>query len=227
MNRKLAGSRPMRSHSSSTQPTCSTNFSTGAFAKIPSARRAARRMAGSAPPPIEHRDRRRRRGPDGERREVEDGALVAERLAAPRLREDPQDLVHGHTATARVGTEARELHSGPPEPEAEDQPAVAEKLDRRRILGQAERVVQRREDDACAELDPRRRLGERSADDEERGHVAVIDEVVLGRPDGSEAEPLRLDRQPHRLVVGTRPVGLARSELCAEESEAESHGRRR
>ena len=117
--------------------------------------------------------------------------------------------------------------SGPAEPEAQDQPAVAEQLDGRRVLRQAQRVVHRCEDDAGAELDARRRLRERRADDEERGHVAVIDEVVLGRPDGREAEPLRLDGQADRLVVGTRPVGLARPKLRAEQSEAESHGRRR
>ena len=146
MNRKVDGSRPMRSHSSSTQPTCSTNFSAGAFAKIPSARRAARRIAGSAPPPTSTGIRRRGRGPDGERRQVVDGALVRERLAAPRLRQDPEDLVHGRAATARVGAEPRVLDLGPAEPEAQDQPAVAQQLDGRRILRQAERVVHRGED---------------------------------------------------------------------------------
>ena len=175
----------------------------------------------------EHRDPRRRPGPDGERREVEYGALVGERLAAPRLREDPEDLVHGRAATAGVGAEPGELDVRPSEPEAEDQPSVAEQLDGRCILRQAERVVHRREDDARAELDPRRRLRERRADDEERGHVPVVDEVVLGRPGRREAEPLRLDGQADRLVVGTRPVGLARPKLRAEESEAESHGCRR
>jgi hypothetical protein len=104
---------------------------------------------------------------------------------------------------------------------------VAQQLDRRGILREAERVMHRGEDDARAELDPRGCLGERRPDDEERRHVPVIDEVVLGRPDRREAEPLRLDGQADRLVVGARPVGLARPKLCAEESEAESHGCRR
>ena len=126
--------------------------------------------------------------------------------------EDPQDLVHSRAATAGVGAEAGELGPRPAEPEAQDQPPVAQQLDGRRVLRQAERMVQRREDDARAELDPRRRLGDRRHDHEERGHVPVIDEVVLRRPDGREAETLRLDGQAHRLVVGTRPVRLARAE---------------
>jgi len=60
-------------------------------------------------------------------------------------------------------------------------------------LGQAQRVMHRREDDARADLDPRRCLGERCADHQQRGHVPVIDEVVLRRPDRREAEALRLD----------------------------------
>ena len=169
-------------------------------------------------------DPRRGRRPDGERREVVDSAPVGERLARPCLREDPEDLVHGRAATTGIGAEPGELDLRPAKPETQHQPAVAEQLDGRRVLGQAERVVHRREDDARAELDPGRRLGDRGADHEERRHVPVIDEVVFGRPDGREAEPLRLDGEAHRLVVGARPVGLARAKLCAEESEAESHG---
>ncbi len=217
----------MRAHSSSTQPTCSTNFSTGALAKIPSARRAARRMAGSAPPPTTTGIRLEGVGRTAKRREVVDLAVVRERFAAPGLRQDPEDLVHGRTPPAHVCAEPDELDSGPAQPEAEDQSAMAEQLDGGRILRQAEGVVHRREDDARAELDARRRPCERGADDEERGHVAVIDEVVLGRPDGREAEPLRLDSQANRLVIGPRPVGLAGPKLRAEQSEAESHDRRR
>ena len=169
-------------------------------------------------------DPRRGRGPDGERREVVDRAAVGERLAGPCLREDAQDLIHRRAAATGVGAEPGELDLRPAESEAQDQPPMAEQLDGRRVLGEAERVVQRREDDARPELDPRSRLRDRRTDHEERGHVPVVDEVVLGRPDGREAEPFRLDRQAHRLVVGARPVGLARAKLCAEESEAESHG---
>ena len=215
------------SHSSSTQRTCSTKLldrSVGEDA-VGEARGAADGRLGATAD--QNRDARRGPGPDTERREVVQRALVAERLAAPRLREDPQDLLHRSTAPACVGAEPRELDLRPSEAEAQDQPPVAQQLDRRRILRQAERMVHRGEDDARAELDPRRRLRKRRADDEERGHVPVIDEVVLGRPHRREAEPLRLDRQPDGLVVGARPVGLARPELRAEESEAESHGPRR
>ena len=190
------------------------------------ARGAADRGLGAAAD--EDRDRRRGRRADarasGDRRRAPWWVNGSPVHACGRIRR-----ISSMAAPRRrgVGAEPLELHLRPPEPEAQQQPAVAEQLDRRRILRQAERVVHRREDDARAELDPRGCLGERRADDEQRGHVPVIDEVVLGRPDGREAEPLRLDGEAHRLVVGARPVGLARSKLCAEESEAESHGRGR
>ena len=43
--------------------------------------------------------------------------------------------------------------SDQPSPSPSEQPAVAQQLDRRGVLGQAERVVQRRQDDPSAELD--------------------------------------------------------------------------
>ena len=69
-------------------------------------------------------------------------------------------------------------------------------------------------------------MREGRADDEERGHVPVVDEVVLRRPDRAEAKPLRLDRETDRVVVGARPVRLAGPELRAEESESECHSER-
>ena len=224
MNRNVAGSRPICSHSSCTQRTISTSCGHGDADEDPvgEARGAADR--GLGPAADEDRDRRRRSRPDADGRQVVDGPLVGERLAGPRLREDAQDLVHRGAAAALVGAEAGELDPGPAEPEPEQQPAVAQQLHRRGILGQADRVVQRREDHARRDLDPGGRLRDRRADDEERGHVPVVDEVVLGGPHRGEPEPLRLDRERDRLVVRARPVGLARPELRAEESEAESHG---
>ncbi len=163
----------------------------------------------------QHGDPRGRGRPDGQCRQVVDGAGVGERFAAPGLRQDLQDLCHRRATTAGIGAESFVFDLGPAEPEPQHQPTVAQELDGRGVLGQAERVMERREDDARPEFDPRGRLCERRADDEQRGHVAVVDEMVFGRPDRGEPEPLGLDRQPrssrHRHASSrSRPVEAVR-----------------
>ena len=79
---------------------------------------------------------------------------MGERLAAPRLRQDPKGLLHRRAATAHVGAQPGVLDLRPAEPEPERESPVAQQLDRRRVLREAQRVMHRREDDAGADLDP-------------------------------------------------------------------------
>ena len=79
---------------------------------------------------------------------------MGERLATPCLRQDPKGLLHRGTATAHVGAQSGVLDLRPAEPEPEHESAVAQQLDRRRVLRQAQRVMHRREQDAGADLDP-------------------------------------------------------------------------
>ena len=134
-----------------------------------------------------------------------------------------REVACASAAPAGVGAQPGELDLDPAEADAQRQPAMAQQLDRGRVLGQADRVVHRREDHAGADLDRRGRLRDRRAHHEQRGHVPVIDEVVLRGPHGAEPEPFRLDGERDGLVVRACPVGLARPELGAEESEAKSH----
>ena len=91
---------------------------------------------------------------DGQRRQLVDRALVGERLAAPRLGQDPEDLLHRRAATVHVGAQPGVLDLRPAQPQPEREPAVAQQLDGRGILGEAQRVMHRREEDAGADLDP-------------------------------------------------------------------------
>ena len=102
----------------------------------------------------EDRDPGRGRRTDGQRRQPVDLSLVGERLAAPRLRQDPEDLLHRRAATAHVGAQPGVLDLRPAQPQPEHEPAVAQQLDGRRVLGEAQRVVHRGEDDAGPDLDP-------------------------------------------------------------------------
>ena len=107
--------------------------------------------------------------------------------------------------------------------DAECQPAASCSIDGRRLLRERVRMSRIRRHHGRAQLDARRRLRERGADDEERGHVPVVHEVVLGRPYRREAKPFRLDTKLDRLVLGAGPVRLAGPELRAEKSKADSH----
>ena len=102
----------------------------------------------------EDRDPGRWRRTHRECRELMDLSLVRERLAAPCLRQDPEGLLHRRAAMAHVGAQPGVLDLRPAEPEPEHQSTVAQQLDGRGVLREAQRVMHRREDDAGADLDP-------------------------------------------------------------------------
>ena len=103
-------------------------------------------------------------------------------------------------------------------------PPVRDQIDGRGVLREPERVVQRREQDGRPDVDALRRLRDRRGHDEQRRHVPVVHEVMLGDPDGVEAVPLggdtALDGVAVDVGVGTRIVGRV---LARDESVAESH----
>ena len=89
----------------------------------------------------------------------------------------------------------------PAAPDAEDQPAVAELVDRRRLLGQPQRMAQRQHLDGDADLDAPGARGDRAGDAERRRQQrAPRLEMQLGQPHHVEPPALgRVDLR-HRLV---------------------------
>src|SRR5690606_12914466 len=146
-------------------------------------------------------------------------------LSAPGLRQDLEDLFHRLAALADVGPEPFEFDGDPSETQSEDQPAFADLVDGGGVLSQTNRMMEWRQDDPGADSDPGRDGGKGGADHEERRHVSVVDEVVLGGPHRREVETFRLDRQPDGLFVGSRPALFARTPLSTEQAETEGHGR--
>ena len=84
-------------------------------------------------------------------------------------------------------------------------------------------MVERGEDDSGGDLDRRCGGGDCATHHGKGWHVAVVDKVVFRRPYRRETEALCFDRQSDGLVVGPRPIGFARAELGAQQSEAETH----
>src|SRR6202012_4756923 len=69
------------------------------------------------------------------------------------------------------------------------------------VLGQPDGIVQRRNDQVGAEPHGPRALADGAGQHERRGGVAVLDEVMLGEPDGSEPEPFGPGDLVQRLTV--------------------------
>ena len=116
MNRKVDGSRPALSSSSSTHPTCSRELLRRRVREdaVCEAGGAADRRLGATADEDRDPGRWRRTHPEG--RELVDRALMGERLAAPRLRQDPEGLLHRRAATAHVGAQPGVLDLRPPSP---------------------------------------------------------------------------------------------------------------
>ena len=107
---------------------------------------------------------------------------------------------HGDGADDRV-TGGAELLVSPTDTETRDRAAPRELVDEREVLGQTDRVVERSEHDAGAQLDAfghRRARGEHR---QQRGQVAVGREVVFGHPRGIETHLFDQADELERLAV--------------------------
>ena len=109
---------------------------------------------------------------------------------------------------ASVDAEALELLDLVAKADAEIEPAVGEDVDGGGVLGDADGVVQREEQDPGADPDSCGQASNCGGDGQDGGRVAVVDEVVLGDPDVVVAELLGVDDFVEDFVVELGP-GLA------------------
>ena len=110
-----------------------------------------------------------------------------------RLVEPAAALVH---RAAERGKFAPRQAAAKPEP----QPAVAKKVEHRRLLGHAQRVVPGQDHRGGAEIDVRAHAGEVGHQLQIVGAERIVEEMVLGRPQHIEAKARRLTRQAQILV---------------------------
>jgi hypothetical protein len=125
-------------------------------------------------------------------------------LAGGGLAQHPDALEQPGDPLAAVRPEALELDVAVAGAEPEDEPAAAELVDDRRLLGEADRVPHGGEEDVGADGDALGPLGDGGQGDQRRGEVAVGAEVVLAGPHGVEAVLLGEDGVLHD--VAQRPV---------------------
>ena len=133
-------------------------------------------------------------------------------LAAPERPHQPDRLVGAAAAALERDAHEVELVAVPADADAEREAAAGELLQRRDLLREVHRVVQRQEHDRRPEPDPLRPAGDPAERDERVVDAAVrvdalgADDDVLGRPDRVEAELLGQPRPTRRIPSGVEPV---------------------
>ena len=156
-------------------------------------RRPARRTPGMLVAPIHSGGVGRCTGCGASRRAwsiVVVGAVVGERVVGPQALEHVEALAEAAQALAPVDAVPGELVAGVALAEPDVDAAVRQHVERGDVLGEADGVVQRQQQEVEADPHPFRPGGDGGGEGDDRRRVAVVGEVVLGEPDGVVAERL-------------------------------------
>src|SRR5271154_4828697 len=117
-------------------------------------------------------------------------SLETESLPGPRPLENLDRLQRTAESLRARHAEALELLGAVAEPNPEPQPAARDYVDEGCVLGQLQRMPERREQDVGAHADSRRARGDSGSGGRQGGQIAVVGEVMFGEPNGIEAELL-------------------------------------
>ena len=135
-------------------------------------------------------------------------ALIVDRLAAPQALERRQPLLEATDSLARVHAHRLVLGVAIAETHADDQPPAADHVERGELLGEVDRLVQREQQHAGAELHA---LGLGGHAPERRQRLEVrerVGEIVLTRPDGRESDTRGPGAPARRARRSGRPASL-------------------
>ena len=136
------------------------------------------------------------------RRDPHRGAAVLERLTGPRLEHGVDRLVLQRAAALPVLAVRLVLALAVADAGGDDEPTAAGEVEHRDVLGQAERVVQRREERVERGHDPLRAAEDQPRHDQRRRAPPVVGAVVLLQRDGLQAVRRRR-RPPCRRTPGS------------------------
>jgi hypothetical protein len=158
-----------------------------------------------------------RLGHDADVLELEVLALMREALL---LGEDLERLEESVPALAVRDVETLIVPGKSAPAHAELEPPLGEMVDRRDVLGQAQRVAQREHLDRDADLDaPGARRQRRCDHQRRRKYRSILLEMDLGEPDGVEAHVLRRLHLAQRIVEGRRLAHPRRARELREQAE--------
>lgn len=166
-----------------------------------------------------------RRGVEAQVVVVEELAVVGEDLTGPGLLHHFDGLVEASAPGLLVDVEALELLRPVARRESEQEPAVREHVERRLVLGIAQRVVQAEQRAAGADADARGAARDRGQHGQQVGTIAVVPEVMLGQPEAVEADLFGEEHVLHDLVVEPGPrARMHAGALHPVKAQPEFHG---
>ena len=163
-------------------------------------------------------DRLREHGRLGNREEL---SLVAERLPTERFQDDVDGFFPAVAALLQLEAEALELVVLVAAAETDVDASAGQEIERRDLLGDDERMVQRNHDDRRADAQPRRLRRDVRRELHRAREIAVRREVMLGEPDVAKAKGLGLLRDVERARVDLR--GRSRRRRLHEQEGSEFH----
>src|SRR5258708_3748152 len=133
--------------------------------------------------------------------ELEILAVKTESLASPRELENLNCLERAAESLCTRDAEAVELLSTVAETNSKAKPPARYYIDERRVLSQLQRMVERRQQNIGADGDAGGARCDSRSRGHQRGQVAVVGEMMLGEPDGIEAELLGSLNLRQRLAI--------------------------
>jgi hypothetical protein len=115
--------------------------------------------------------------------EIEKLALERDGLAGKSATDYFERLVGARAALLGRHAETGELFAFEADPDAKLEATAGDHINGCNILGKAYRIVERHQQHAGCDTDPVGAGGDRRGGGQDRGKIAVLDEVVLGQPD--------------------------------------------
>ena len=107
--------------------------------------------------------------------------------------------------------------------EPDREPSIRDQVENGRVLGNAQRIVKRRLENARAETQPLGASGDGPKEDEGRREIAIVEKVMLCTPDRVESQALGFLREVEHLVIDLAlRARISRMALACDVAEPEA-----
>ena len=148
-------------------------------------------------------------------------AVVGERVVRPQSVQDVEPFAEAPEALATRDPVAVELMAGVSLAEPHVDASVRQHVQRSDVLGDADRVVQRQQQQVETDPDPFSACGDGRSERDDRRRVPVVGEVVFGQPDRLVAERLGMFDERELVAVHVRERSTPRRRVAEAEHQTD------